>query len=91
MKNKTIIALSRIKVLPETLALGRAMVNKDYNNQEGKKKQLQGKIRAKILMREIHDHSNRMNTHEQNNDTHHQQRNSLYSSLTLNDSQFKKE
>ena len=35
-KNRTILALSRSKVLPKALALGRALVNKDYHNQEGK-------------------------------------------------------
>ena len=34
-KNRTILTLSRSKVLPEALALGRALVNKDYYHQDG--------------------------------------------------------
>ena len=37
-KNRTILALSRSKVLPEALALGRALVNRDNNSEDGKKK-----------------------------------------------------
>ena len=42
-------------------------------------------------MREIHDHSKKMNTYEEKNSTHQLNRKALYSSLSRNETQFKRE
>ena len=59
-KNRTILALSRSKILPEVLSVGRALLNLNNNGHSNKKKQLQGKTRTKVLMRQIKIYSTKM-------------------------------
>jgi len=47
-KNIIIFVRSRSKVLPEPLALRRAMVNKDYHSQDGKRDSCKEKLEQRF-------------------------------------------
>ena len=57
------MALLCSKVIPKALKYGQELINVkaegggEGENDEKKKKQLQGKIRTKVLMQQIHAHS----------------------------------
>ena len=62
--NRTILAITRGKILPEELQKGRDNIN-DESIDDSKKKQLQGKKKTEYLVRELENHFNNISDLQQ--------------------------
>ena len=90
--NRSVLAISRGKLLPEALALGREEIRVKHQDEE---KQLQGKAKTRVLMAEFHNHEDCIQKllHKRKRDGNNivQERKKVKRSLTHNAIQFKVE
>ena len=87
-KNRTVLATARALVVPDAMSEGREEIKKD----DGKKRIVQGKLRARVLMTEALSHQNELDLIEnQDPMTYQTTHEDAVKFLTYENVQFKKE
>ena len=87
-KNRSILATARARLIPDAMAEGKKKINKN----DGKKKLVQGKVRAQVLLEEAIKHQQELdNLRTRNPSEYDQTYQSVAKRLSCEDMQFKKE